>query len=234
MGSPPPASSSKSKEANSKNPKTPLLDSRRLSELIGLLTGVAGLLILLSLASYLPEDPSLNTAVASGTVPHNWIGPVGAFVADGLFQVFGWVAYLLPLALLVVGTRWLLVRPFDAPRTKTLGAGMLLVSLGALLELFPYTPAIHGVLRGSGVLGYLAAAGLIHTFNRLGASIVAATLFLTSLFLVTRFSFGAAAEFLQSHWSGVVVPLHARWNAWQEARAAKAAERMRKRWSGNA
>ena len=78
--------------------------TRRASlELIGLLTGVAGLLILLSLASYLPEDPSLNTAVATGTLPHNWIGPAGAFVADALFQIFGWVAYLLPLALLVVG-----------------------------------------------------------------------------------------------------------------------------------
>ena len=123
-----------------------------------------------------------------------------------LFQVFGWVAYLLPLALLVVGARWLMARPFEAPRTKMLGAGMLLVSLGALLELFPYTPAIHGVLRGGGLVGYLAAAGLIHTFNRLGASIVAATLFLASLFLVTRFSFGWAAEFLQKHWSRVADP----------------------------
>ena len=189
---------------------------------------MAGLLILLSLASYLPEDPSLNTAVATGTLPHNWIGPAGAFVADGLFQVFGWVAYLLPLALLVVGARWLLARPFEAPRTKMLGAGMLLVSLGALLELFPYTPAIHGVLRGGGLLGYLAAAGLIHTFNRLGASIVAATLFITSLFLVTRFSFGWAAEFLQNRWSRVLTPLKTRWSAWQEARAAKAAARLRK------
>ena len=228
MGSPSPASSSKTKEASSKTPKAPLLDSRRLFELIGLLTGVAGLLILLSLASYLPEDPSLNTAVATGTLPHNWIGPAGAFVADGLFQVFGWVAYLLPLALLVVGVRGLLARPFEAPRTKMLGAGMLVLSLGALLELFPYTPAIHGVLRGGGLLGYLAAAGLIHTFNRLGASIVAATLFLTSLFLVTRFSFGWAAEFLQNRWSRVLTPLKTRWSAWQEARAAKAAARLRK------
>ena len=195
---------------------------------MGLLTGAAGLLVLLSLASYLPEDPSLNTAVATGTLPHNWIGPAGALVADGLFQFFGWVAFLLPLALLVVGTRWLLVRPFDAPRTKMLGAAMLLVSLGALMELFPYTPAIRGVLRGSGLLGYLAAAGLIHTFNRVGASIVAATAFLTSLFLVTRFSFGWAAEFLQNRWNGIVTPLKARWTAWQEARAAKATARLRK------
>jgi S-DNA-T family DNA segregation ATPase FtsK/SpoIIIE len=230
MASPSPASSaSKTKEASSKTAKALLLDSRRLFELIGLLTGVAGLLILLSLASYLPEDPSLNTVVATGTLPHNWIGPAGAWVADGLFQGFGWVAYLLPLALLVVGVRWLLAKPFEAPRTKMLGAAMLLVSLGALLELFPYTPAIHGVLRGGGLLGYLAAAGLIHTFNRLGASIVATTLFLTSLFLVTRFSFGWAAKFLQSRWTRVLTPLQARWSAWQAARAAKTAARLRLR-----
>jgi hypothetical protein len=84
------------------------------------------------------------------------------------------------------------------------------------------------VLRGGGLLGFLAAAGLIHTFNRLGASIVAATAFLASLFLVTRFSFGWAAEFLQSRWSGVLTPLKARWTVWQEARAAKAALRLRK------
>jgi S-DNA-T family DNA segregation ATPase FtsK/SpoIIIE len=227
MGNPSPISSSKSKEASSKTSKVLLLDSRRLFELIGLLTGVVGLLILLSLASYLPEDPSLNTAVATGAEPHNWIGPVGAYVADVGFQMFGWVAYLLPLALLIMGVRWLLARPFEAPRTKMLGAGILVVSLGALLGLFPYTPAIQGVLRGSGLLGYLAAAGLIHTFNRVGASIVAATLFLASLFLVTRFSFEWAAKFLHKHSSRVLTPLKARWNAWQEARAAKAATRVR-------
>lgn len=228
MGSPATPSSSKTKEASSKTARRPLLDSKRFLELIGLLTGVAGLLILLSLVSYLPEDPSLNTAVATGTLPHNWIGPAGAFLADAIFQIFGWVAYVLPLALLVVGVRLLMLRPFAAPRTKMLGAGVLLISLGALLELFPYTPAIHGVVRGAGLLGYFAAAGLIHTFNRLGASIVAATLFIASLFLVTRFSFGWAAEFLQEHGNRVLAPLKARWIAWRDARAAKSAERRRK------
>jgi S-DNA-T family DNA segregation ATPase FtsK/SpoIIIE len=227
MGSPAPASSSKPKETNSKAPKAPLLDSRRLWELFGLLTGVAGLLILLSLASYRPEDPSLNTAAATGTLPHNWIGPAGALVADGLFQVLGWVAYLLPLALLAMGVRWLLAKPFEAPRTKLVGVGMLVVSLGALLELFPYTPALRGVLRGGGLLGYLTAAVLIRAFNPLGASIVAATVFITSLFLVTRFSFGWAAQFLQSHCSRVLTPLKSRLKAWKEARAAKAATRQR-------
>ena len=226
MGSPSPASSARAKEASSTRPKT--LDSRRLSELTGLLTGVAGLLVLLGLASYLPQDPSLNSSAAAGSLPHNWIGPVGAFLADGLFQAFGWVAYLIPMGLLVMGARWLLVRPFSAPRTKAIGAGMLMASFAALLEIFPYTPRIHGLIRGSGVLGYLVAAGMIHIFNRLGGSIVIATTFLCSLFLVTQFSFGWAAEFLTRRWHAVSTPLQARWRAWQDARAAKAAEQMRK------
>jgi S-DNA-T family DNA segregation ATPase FtsK/SpoIIIE len=77
------------------------------------------------------------------------------------------------------------------------------------------------------LLGYLAAAALIHTFNHVGACIVAATVFLSSLFLVTRFSFGSAAEFVNQRSSRVLNPIKARWAKWQEARAVKAAERRR-------
>ena len=78
------------------------------------------------------------------------------------------MAYLIPVLLLVVGSRLLLVRPFATPKTKALGAALLVTSLSALLELFPYTPAVRGLIHGSGMLGYLAAAGLVHTFNHLG------------------------------------------------------------------
>src|SRR5208337_4233208 len=79
------------------------------------------------------------------------------------------------------------------------------------------------------MLGYLAAAGLIHTFNRVGAGIVAGAVFLSSLFLVTRFSFSWAAGFLRARWQALAQPVAARWKAWQEARAAAAAERRRRR-----
>jgi S-DNA-T family DNA segregation ATPase FtsK/SpoIIIE len=196
---------------------------------LGFLVAVVGLLVLLSLASFLPEDPSLNTAPTPGAMTRNWIGPVGAYLADLLFQGFGWVAYLIPAVLLVVGARLLLVRPFAAPRTKAVGAGLLVTSLSALLELFPYTPAVRGLIHGSGMLGYLAAAGLVHTFNHLGAGIVAGTVFLSSLFLVTRFSFSWAAAFLKARWLALARPIAARWNAWQEARAEAAEERRRRR-----
>ncbi|MBZ5562013.1 MAG: DNA translocase FtsK [Acidobacteriia bacterium] len=219
MASPSSETPTKSRDSNSKNgsAKAPLLDARRISELAGFLVSVAGLLVLLSLASYSPQDPSLNTAVAAGAAPNNWIGPAGAYTADAIFQIFGWVAYLIPLGLLVAGARWLLVRPFQAPATKALGAALLITSLGALLELFPYTPAVRGAVRGSGLLGYLAARGLIHTFNHAGASILAIAVFLSSLFLVTRFSFSWAFEFLRRRFA-FVKALAARWQAWSEAR----------------
>ncbi len=229
MGDSSAAAPSKSKEAGGKNQKQPLLDSRRRSELLGFLVAVAGLLILLSLASYLPEDPSLNTSAGPAAATQNWVGPVGAYIADLLFQALGWGAYLIPVLLLVVGSRLLLVRPFATPKTKALGAALLVTSMSALLELFPYTPAVRGLIRGSGMLGYLAAGGLVHTFNHLGAGIVAATVFLSSLFLVTRFSFSWAAAFLKARWQAIARPLVARWQKWQEARAEAAEARRRRR-----
>jgi len=228
MGDSSAAASSKSKEAGAKNQKQPLLDSRRRSELLGFLVAVAGLLVLLSLASYLPGDPSFNTSAGPGAATQNWVGPVGAYTADLLFQALGWVAYLIPMLLLVVGSRLLLVRPFATPKTKAAGALLLVASLSALLELFPYTPAVRGMIHGSGMLGYLAAAGLVHTFNHLGAAIVAATVFLSSFFLVTRFSFSWAAAFLKARWQSIARPVAARWQTWQEARAKAAEERRRR------
>jgi S-DNA-T family DNA segregation ATPase FtsK/SpoIIIE len=167
--------------------------------------------------SYLPRDPSLNTAAGEGSAVGNWIGPAGSYTADILFQALGWVAYLLPLTLFVVGVRLLLARPFEFPRTKTVGTALLGGSLATLLELFPYTPAIRGLIRGSGLVGYLLAAGLVRVFNRAGAVIVADALFLSSLFLVTRFSFSAAFEFTRARLE-FLKPLAARWSARLEAR----------------
>jgi len=229
MPSPSPATPAKPREGTSREPtnkRLRLLDARRLSELVGFLLAVAGLLALLSLASYLPLDASFDTSAAGAGV-QNWIGPAGAYAADLLFQAFGWAAYVIPLALLVAGMRLLLARPFVAPLAKALGTCLFLVSLAAILELFPYTPGIQGTIRGSGLVGYFAAAGLVHTFNHVGGSIVAAALFLSSLFLVTRFSFSWAAGWLSLVGNRLAKPFASRWEAWQQARAVRAAVRLK-------
>ena len=212
------------KDRNSSNSKSSLLDPRRLSELIGFLLCVAGLLAALSMVSYLPRDLSFHTSAPDGTAIHNWIGLVGAYGADLIFQGFGWVACLLPLTFFVVGIRLLLDRPFAAPWAKAVGIAMTLGSLAALFEMFPYTPRVGGLIHGGGLLGYLLALGLVHTFNSVGAVIVAGTLLLTSLFLVTTFSFSGTIQFSKDR-ASVLKPLATRWAAWREKRQK---ERMQK------
>ncbi len=210
-----PASKGRDGAAKNADPPPGFLGGR-LTELTGFLLSVLGLLILLSLASYLPWDPSLDTTPIAPSA-RNWIGLWGSYTADALFQALGWVAYLIPLILFVVGIRLLRGRTFDAPWSKFAGAAMLIASLTSLLELFPRVPPVGGLetgaVRGSGVLGYVLAFGLVRIFNRMGAVIVAGAVFLSSLFLVTRFSFSAAFRFLRRH-LGFVKALVARSKAW--------------------
>ncbi|HEV2423876.1 MAG TPA: DNA translocase FtsK [Terriglobia bacterium] len=190
-------------------------DSRRRAEFEGFLLSVAGLLVLLSLISYRSLDPSLDTVSASAA--HNLIGRAGAYLADALLQGFGWTAYLFPAGLLVIGLRRIFLRPFHAPRTKAVGAVLLLVSLAALLDLAPIAPAVSGLIRGGGLAGYLIAMALVSALNPLGAGIVASALFLASLFLVTRFSFATIGQFFQSQFAPLA-GLGQSWRAWREER----------------
>src|ERR1700724_3740123 len=82
--------------------------NRRLNELVGFLLWVFALLLLLALASYSPLDPSLNSAsVLTGAhAARNWIGVVGALVADVALQFFGIGAFLLPVFPAMLGARW--------------------------------------------------------------------------------------------------------------------------------
>ena len=220
----PTSSSTAKKDLSKRSSGHPLIGSDRFSELLGFLMLILGLLILCSLVSFFPQDPSLDTSGTSVGVIHNWIGLVGAYGADALDQVLGWMSYLIPTVLFFVGIRLVRRKSLEAPRTKVFGLVLLIASLGTLLQLFPYTPRIHGVIQGSGLAGYLAAVGLVHVFNPLGGAIIAGALFLSSLFLVTRFSFSAGFLVLQKRFA-FVGALATRWQAWREERRA---ERMRR------
>ncbi|MGA8182883.1 MAG: DNA translocase FtsK [Terriglobia bacterium] len=220
-----PTSSSTAKRDLSRKSSSPsLMGSKRFAELVGFLLLILGLLVLCSLVSYFPRDPSLNTSGQAAGVIHNWIGLMGAYGADFLEQLLGWSAFLVPVSLFFVGYRLIRTRPLESPRSKMFGLVLLILSLGALLSLFPYTPQIHGVIHGSGLVGYLVAIGLVNVLNPLGAAIVAGALFLTSLFLVTRFSFSALLAILQNRFA-FIGRLVVRWQDWREKRRA---ERLRR------
>ncbi len=87
-----------------KNQRTTLLPPgarefllRRAIEVTGVALGALAVVLSLILISYNPGDPSLNSATPHGV--ENWLGPLGAYVADVLMQVLG-VAAIVPVLVL--------------------------------------------------------------------------------------------------------------------------------------
>ncbi len=83
---------------------------RRLAEIFGIIVFVAGILLLLALVYYSPEDP--NFIFPDNTEIKNILGFHGSFVSDLFFQSIGLVSYLVPLTLLITGINILKTKEF--------------------------------------------------------------------------------------------------------------------------
>jgi S-DNA-T family DNA segregation ATPase FtsK/SpoIIIE len=204
-------------------------ENKRFNELVGFVGLSLAFLIALSLLSYSPHDVSFNvSAPPAGAGPaRNWIGPVGAHMADLFFQLCGFSAFLIPVGMFIVAMRWFRSQLIDAPVAKLAGATMLLLSLSAELTLI-HMPAVRGVLPPGGLLGSVLAQGLSAALNPLGANLVSIVLILTSLFLTTSFSLHTAAHWLKKpmNTDGILGKWMVRLAEWREERESS---RLRKR-----
>ena len=181
---------------------------------------------------------------------HNWIGPLGSYLAWGSFLPFGLVGYLLPWLFALFGAAFLLnffgyLR--EHLRWSLVWASMLVVSLTGLLrimdnaELFGKIPGQIGSLWGSGGLLGFTTFGQTPTLNfglallgSLGASIVYTALCLISLLFLTNFQLGewirATLDRFQQAKAGIVktVPKSAEEVALD--RRARDLEKQAKKW----
>jgi S-DNA-T family DNA segregation ATPase FtsK/SpoIIIE len=197
-------------------------NNRRLNELIGFLLCVSGLLLFLALASYSPLDPSFNSAsVLTGSrAARNWIGLVGAIVSDLTLQGFGIGAFLVPVFLGALGSRWFRSRKVVSPAAKSLGAIWLLLFVPALVALLPGHSRWLGVIPMEGLVGRIVGDVLIHYLNLAGAYIVCATVLAVALYLTTAFSFASLRVWAPTRFA-FVVALWNRYKDWQDNRAKR-------------
>ncbi|MGB9404739.1 MAG: DNA translocase FtsK 4TM domain-containing protein, partial [Candidatus Acidiferrales bacterium] len=204
-------------------------ENKRLNELIGFVGITLAVLLALSLLSYSPQDSSFNVASASPASgpARNWIGPFGAHVADLLFQLCGFAAFLVPVGLFAVGMRWFRSEEIASPIAKLSGAVMIFLFLPAELALMHF-PEVRGTLPAGGLMGTILASGMRGAFNPIGANLVGIACVLTALFLTTRFSFSAAANWMRKPMAaeGAIGRLAMRWKDWREEREST---RLRRR-----
>ena len=119
----------------------------RLIEVIGIIIFVVGILLLLSILSYTPEDP--NFIFPKNSEIQNLLGFQGSYTADLFFQSIGLVSYLIPITFILSG---LII-------SKTKKLGFLIEStfyiiiysfFGALFFSFYYLDTFSLYINGNG------------------------------------------------------------------------------------
>ena len=74
---------------------------KRLAEIFGIIIFTAGVMLLITLITYSPEDP--NFIFPDNTEIKNLLGFQGSFVSDLFFQSIGLIAYLFSLTFIITG-----------------------------------------------------------------------------------------------------------------------------------
>ena len=141
--------------------RTPTLEARRLAspalkalighrsaEFGGVFLAMAGLAVLIALATYDPHDPSLNTATTRHAA--NLAGQGGAMLADLFLQGFGLAGVLPAMAMLAWAWRIASHR----------GIGSFAGRLACLLLAMPLLAAVFGSVPAARTLAWPATSGL--------------------------------------------------------------------------
>ena len=194
-------------------------------EVIGVLLIAVGLLILLSLVSFVPGDAkSMAASGAAGNQPKNMIGSVGALSAAACFFMVGGAAYLFPILLGLLGVRCFTPIPLTM-RLRNAGSGLVaMVFLSGLLHLeVTAVPTISSgwVNRGmaGGIIGQVLADGIRGYFATTGAHIVILTGLMVALLFTVPVSLTLLLQRVPDWWAAVrerMVGLVPEWPAKQE------------------
>jgi DNA segregation ATPase FtsK/SpoIIIE, S-DNA-T family len=199
----------------------------RLNEAGALVLLAAGLLFILSLASYHAQDVSFNTATAA-VRPLNLIGRFGAHLADMSLQMLGLGAFGFPFLLFVLAWKWLRSEPVESQGIKVFGGILFVLGLCTAFALGPGWRPFGGAITAGGLAGILVADSLVSMFNTTGAVVVTAVALVLSLYLISKFSMAMLAWLLAPMVQFFRTRAEA-WSAWRERRRHEKRERALER-----
>ncbi len=166
--------------------------ARGLRESALIAIGVVALVLFVALVTYSPDDPGYSST-GNTSVVHNRIGPVGAWVADVLFFLFGRPAFLFPVML--GAACWMLFRrvkgePGAGSRANTAvrvcGFFLVLFSSCGLTTLHWNAGELHET--AGGVVGKLIGISLRDGVGFLGATLLLIAAWMAGLSLAFHVS----------------------------------------------
>lgn len=171
---------------------------RKIAEGGFILIVTTALFIILSLISYNPADSDWSNQMAGKAF--NAGGKVGAYIANGLFWLLGYVAYVLPISVGVAS--WIILHGYrllkDIKQSFLwmCGLGLLFFFIGScgLLSLTISPSAFLGHFSPGGVLGKWIANSLSYAVNQQGATLILFSMLLAGMTWSMHLSWGRILE----------------------------------------
>ncbi len=216
-------------QAKQKTERAPLSDhlQRGLREGALFISLFIATYILISLFTYAPGDPGWSQSGHGGHV-QNLGGLAGAWFADVVLALFGYLAYLIPIMLAYAG--WLIFRQLPLHQEEWRGLSLrgvgFVFTLGSscgLASLYDHQAAsqLPQNVTAGGIFGDLVKSGMTYAFNELGATLLLLALFFSGFTLFTNLSWLKLMD--------VVGGITLKSIAWVHARSLLLVDRIRDR-----
>ena len=159
------------------------MKKERINEIWGVCFLLLGLFTFASLFFYHAEDIAFYSSHPTFPVA-NYAGVFGAYVAFGLFLVFGISAFVIPFVFLLWAECFFLQKVPERKLFKFVGLAIALLSIATIVAITvgPQRRFVYG-----GAFGYVAGNHLLRYFGHLGSYILAGSALLLSLLLATDF-----------------------------------------------
>ena len=211
----------------SATPKTAVPDkvSLRVQEGFLILFMAVFLYLMMALVSYHPDDPSWSDTGSNSEVT-NAAGPVGAWLADIFFSLFGYMAFLFPLMLAY--RAWRLFREratrreFEWVVVGLRVMGLVLVMIAATGLAAIGDSGLNDMPVGSGgVLGRATAEAGVEAFSVLGSRLILVSIFLFGLTIFVDISWLRLMDKIGAKTIALAKKSRIAFEEYREKRAAK-------------
>ncbi|WP_305047294.1 DNA translocase FtsK [Ketobacter nezhaii] len=187
--------------------------------------------LIIALISFDLQDPGWSS-LGSGRSVHNLGGRAGAWSADVLMSLFGYLAYLFPL--LIAYRAWLVFRDAGKPWNWLLAGlrllGFIMTMVAATGLAYIHFDVVDGTLphidsagrnSAGGILGIEVGGAALHALNALGSTLLLLALFLIGLTIFTDVSWIKVIDGTGKLTLGFIDFLANLRSRWQQSRDAK-------------